>query len=35
MHRAGIRTVVLPKDNEGDLEDLPADLLAALYVHPV
>jgi ATP-dependent Lon protease len=34
-HRAGIRTIVLPKDNEGDLEDLPAEVLAALDVHPV
>jgi ATP-dependent Lon protease len=34
-HRAGIRTIILPKDNEGDLEDLPAEVLAALDVHPV
>jgi ATP-dependent Lon protease len=34
-HRAGIRTIVLPKDNEGDLEDLPAEVLAALDVHAV
>jgi ATP-dependent Lon protease len=25
-HRAGIRTIVLPKDNARDLEDVPADL---------
>ena len=24
--RAGIRTVILPKENEGDLEDLPKDV---------
>jgi len=25
-HRAGIRTVVLPKDNEKDLEEIPANV---------
>ena len=33
--RAGIRTVVLPKDNEPDLADLPKDVRDALEVHPV
>jgi ATP-dependent Lon protease len=34
-HRAGIRAIILPKDNEGDLEDLPADVLEQMEVHPV
>ena len=34
-YRAGIRTIILPKDNEGDLEDLPAEVVKALEVHPV
>jgi ATP-dependent Lon protease len=25
-HRAGIKTVILPRDNERDLEDVPAEL---------
>src|SRR5690348_4483845 len=29
-HRAGIRNVVLPKRNEGDLEDVPAEVRSAL-----
>jgi ATP-dependent Lon protease len=29
-HRAGIRTVILPRRNERDLEDVPADARAAL-----
>ena len=33
--RAGIREIVLPKQNEADLEDLPADVLEALTVHAV
>ncbi len=33
--RAGIRTVVLPKDNEPDLADLPKEVRDALEVHPV
>ena len=33
--RAGIRTVVLPKDNEADLEDLPEDVRQSLEVHLV
>ena len=33
--RAGIRTVVLPKDNEPDLADLPKEVRALLDVHPV
>jgi ATP-dependent Lon protease len=34
-HRAGIRTVLLPKENENDLEDLPAEVLAEMEVHGV
>jgi ATP-dependent Lon protease len=34
-HRAGIKTIVLPKDNEADLEDLPEDVRKALEFHPV
>jgi ATP-dependent Lon protease len=33
--RAGIRTIVLPKENDADLEDLPADVRTALDVHLV
>jgi ATP-dependent Lon protease len=33
--RAGIRTIVLPKDNEADLEDLPEDVRKSLDVHLV
>ncbi|MQA89071.1 MAG: endopeptidase La [Gemmatimonas sp.] len=34
-YRAGIRTIILPEDNEPDLEDLPAEVVDALEVHPV
>ncbi len=33
--RAGIRTIVLPKDNEPDLADLPKEVRDAIKVHPV
>ena len=33
--RAGIRTVILPKENEPDLEDLPKDVRESLTVHVV
>ena len=33
--RAGIRTVVLPKENAADLEDLPEDVRSSLKVHLV
>jgi ATP-dependent Lon protease len=33
--RAGITTIVLPKDNEQDLEDLNEEVRAKLDVHPV
>ncbi|HEY3482263.1 MAG TPA: endopeptidase La, partial [Streptomyces sp.] len=34
-HRAGITTIVIPKRNEPDLDDVPAEILDALDVHPV
>jgi ATP-dependent Lon protease len=34
-HRAGITTVVIPKRNEPDLDDVPAEILESLDVHPV
>ena len=33
--RAGIHEIVLPKQNEADLEDLPGDVLETLTVHAV
>ena len=33
--RAGITTIVLPKDNVPDLEDLNEDVRSRLTVHPV
>src|ERR1700757_1276620 len=32
-HRMGLRTVVLPKDNEKDLAEIPQEILAALTMH--
>jgi ATP-dependent Lon protease len=34
-HRAGVTTVVIPKRNEPDLDDVPAEILDVLDVHPV
>ncbi|MDJ0370579.1 endopeptidase La [Streptomyces sp. H10-C2] len=34
-HRAGITTVIIPKRNEPDLDDVPAEILEKLDVHPV
>jgi ATP-dependent Lon protease len=34
-HRAGIRNVILPKENEKDLQDLPQDILETLSVNLV
>ncbi|MEU3072013.1 endopeptidase La [Streptomyces laurentii] len=34
-HRAGVTTVVIPKRNEADLDDVPAEILDKLEVHPV
>src|SRR5256712_45176 len=33
--RAGIKTIILPKENEADLEDLPEDVRQSLDVHLV
>jgi len=33
--RAGIRTIVIPLENEGDLDDLPEDVRKSLEVHVV
>ncbi len=34
-YRAGIKTIILPFANEADLEDLPAEVVKRLDVHPV
>jgi ATP-dependent Lon protease len=34
-HRAGIPAVLIPQRNEPDLDDVPAEVLAKLDVHPV
>ena len=34
-HRAGITTIVLPKENEADLEDIPEEVRKVLSFHPV
>ncbi len=34
-HRAGVTTVLIPKRNEPDLDDVPAEVLEQLTVHPV
>ncbi|HEU4947001.1 MAG TPA: endopeptidase La [Kribbella sp.] len=34
-HRAGLTTVLIPKRNEPDLDDVPESVLAELTVHPV
>ena len=34
-HRAGIATVLIPKRNEPDLEDVPENVREALSIHPV
>ncbi len=34
-HRAGITNIVLPKENEADLEDVPEEVRKALTFHPV
>ncbi|NWG12523.1 MAG: endopeptidase La [Acidobacteria bacterium] len=31
-HRAGIKNVIMPKDNEKDLQDIPSDILEAMNV---
>ncbi|HXL23499.1 MAG TPA: endopeptidase La [Candidatus Dormibacteraeota bacterium] len=32
-HRMGLRTVLLPKDNEKDLADIPQEILSTLTIH--
>ncbi|HWP03893.1 MAG TPA: endopeptidase La [Gemmatimonadaceae bacterium] len=34
-HRAGIKHIILPKENEADLEDVPEDVRRELVFHPV
>jgi ATP-dependent Lon protease len=34
-HRAGVTTILLPKDNEKDLADIPKNVLDAMQVHMV
>ncbi|MDO0911818.1 endopeptidase La [Streptomyces sp. DT2A-34] len=34
-HRAGVKTVIIPKRNEPDLDDVPAEVLDKLDVHTV
>ncbi|NQY18244.1 endopeptidase La [Alteromonas sp.] len=34
-HRGGIKTVVIPKDNERDLEEIPDNVKGELTIHPV
>jgi ATP-dependent Lon protease len=34
-HRAGIKTIIIPKQNEADLEDVPAEVRKELAFHPV
>jgi ATP-dependent Lon protease len=34
-HRAGITTIILPKDNEADMEDIPEEVRTQLTFHPV
>ena len=34
-HRGGIKTVIIPKDNERDLAEIPENVIADLSIHPV
>ncbi|MDR0806921.1 MAG: endopeptidase La [Enterobacteriaceae bacterium] len=34
-HRGGIKTVLIPAENKRDLEDIPANVIADLEIHPV
>jgi len=34
-HRGGIKTVVIPKENERDLKEIPDNVIADLVIHPV
>jgi ATP-dependent Lon protease len=34
-HRAGIKHIILPKDNEADIDDIPEEVRKLLTFHPV
>jgi ATP-dependent Lon protease len=34
-HRAGLKEVILPKRNEGDLDDVPEQMREEMTFHPV
>jgi len=34
-HRAGLKNIILPKDNEKDLADIPKNVLDSLAIHMV
>jgi ATP-dependent protease La len=34
-HRAGIKTIIIPKGNEADIEDIPEEVRKTLAFHPV
>ena len=34
-HRAGVKTIIIPKDNEKDLADIPKNVLDVLNIHMV
>ncbi len=34
-HSGGIKTVIIPKDNERDLEEIPKNVIGDLNIHPV
>jgi ATP-dependent Lon protease len=34
-HRAGIKTIIIPKGNEADIEDVPEEVRKTLEFHPV
>jgi ATP-dependent Lon protease len=34
-HRAGIKIIILPKENEADIEDIPEEVRGQLSFHPV
>jgi ATP-dependent Lon protease len=34
-HRGGIKTVIIPADNERDLKEIPANIKADLVIKPV
>ncbi len=34
-HRAGMKTIILPKDNEKDLADIPKSVMDVLEIHMV